>query len=399
MTKPQEPPEAQKPQEQGSALSIFLLFLRLGLTSFGGPVAHLGYFHDEFVKRRQWLNEQAYAEVVALCQMLPGPASSQVGLTVGYLRGGYAGAAAAWAGFTLPSAFLMALFATGLVLWPEAGSGGWVTGLKLFVIAVVAQAVWQMGTKLCPDGARRTIALLVAAFLLVVGSVWMQALVLVVAGVAGALLSLPSDSAGGDLRISISTRKPMIFFVAFLGLLLLTFVPWGDGSLTSIAAELYRAGALVFGGGHVVLPWLEEGFVANGTMSADTFLAGYGVAQAVPGPLFTFSAFLGGIQSGWAGATVALLAVFLPGTLLVFAGLPLWQYVRSHARVRSALAGVNAGVVGLLISALYDPVWISGVSSTASVGFVLILWIALTQWRIPVWLLAPISGLAGLWLF
>lgn len=387
------------PREPRSAPAIFLLFLRLGLTSFGGPVAHLGYFHDEFVRRRQWLTEQAYAEVVALCQMLPGPASSQVGLTVGYLRGGYAGAAAAWLGFTLPAALIMALFASGLVLWPDASSGGWVTGLKLFVIAVVAQAVWQMGSKLCPDGSRRTIAFLVAAFLLVAGSVWMQALVLIVAGMAGALLSLPSDSAGGDLKISVRTRKPKVFFALFVALLLLTFIPWGAGSLTAIAAELYRAGALVFGGGHVVLPWLEEGFVASGAMSADTFLAGYGVAQAVPGPLFTFSAFLGGVQSGWAGAAVAVLAVFLPGTLLVFAGLPLWQYVRSHARARSALAGVNAGVVGLLLSALYDPVWISGVSSTASVGFVLIVWIALTQWRVPVWLLAPLSGLTGLWLF
>lgn len=388
-----------EPREPRSTLAVFLLFLRLGLTSFGGPVAHLGYFHDEFVKRRRWLTEQGYGEVVALCQMLPGPASSQVGLTIGYLRGGYAGAAAAWLGFTLPSALIMALFASGLVLWPEASSGGWVTGLKLFVVAVVAQAVWQMGSKLCPDATRRTIALMVAAFLLVTGSVWMQALVLLVAGVAGAVLSLPSDKAGGDLNIPVRTRKPKVFFSLFLGLLLLTFIPWGAGSLAAIAAELYRAGALVFGGGHVVLPWLEEGFVANGAMPADTFLAGYGVAQAVPGPLFTFSAFLGGVQSGWPGASVALLAVFLPGALLVFAGLPLWQYVRSHARMRSALAGVNAGVVGLLLSALYDPVWISGVSSTASVGFVLMVWVALTQWQVPVWLLALLSGLTGLWLF
>lgn len=382
--------------EPRSALAIFLLFLRLGVTSFGGPVAHLSYFHDEFVERRKWLSGQAYAEVVALSQMLPGPASSQVGLTVGFLRAGYPGAAAAWAGFTLPSALIMALFASGMVLWPDAGSGGWVTGLKLFVIAVVAQAVWQMGSKLCPDRSRRTIAVLVAAFLLLAGSVWMQALALVIAGFAGVCLDLPSDKTGGDLDIPVKTRKPAIFFAVFLTLLVLTFVPWGAGTLTSIAAELYRAGALVFGGGHVVLPWLEEGFVATGAMSADTFLAGYGVAQAMPGPLFSFSAFLGGVQSGWSGALVAVLAVFLPGTLLVFAGLPLWQYVRSHDRARSALAGVNAGVVGLLLSALYDPVWVAGVGSAASVGFVLIVWVALALWRVPVWLLAALSALTGL---
>ena len=392
--------EPGEPRDPGSSLAIFLLFLRLGLTSFGGPVAHLGFFHDEFVQRRKWLSEQAYAEVVALCQMLPGPASSQVGLTVGYLRGGYPGAAAAWAGFTLPSALIMALFASGMVLWPDAGSGGWVTGLKLFVVAVVAQAVWQMGTKLCPDRSRQTIALLAGAFLLVAGSVWMQALALVVAGFAGACLRLPSEKTGGELDIPVRTRKPMVFFAVFLALLLLTFVvSGGSGPLMAIASELYRAGALVFGGGHVVLPWLEEGFVASGAMPADTFLAGYGIAQAMPGPLFSFSAFLGGIQGGWAGSIVAILAVFLPGSLLVFAGLPLWQYVRQHAGARSALAGVNAGVVGLLLSALYDPVWTSGVISPASVGFVLIVWVALALWRVPVWMLALLSGAAGLVLF
>ena len=389
-------------REDRSATAIFLLFLRLGLTSFGGPVAHLGFFHDEFVTRRQWLTEQAYAEVVALCQLLPGPASSQVGLSVGFLRGGYLGAAAAWAGFTLPSALIMALFASGLMLWPEAGAGGWVTGLKLFVVAVVAQAVWQMGIRLCPDAPRRTIALLVAAVLLVAGNLWMQALVLVVAGVAGVFLNLPIDRTGSkkdDLHLPLQTRRQGLFFACFLGLLLLTFLPWSTGSLSAIAAELYRAGALVFGGGHVVLPWLEEGFVASGNMSADTFLAGYGVAQALPGPLFTFSAFLGGVEGGWAGAAVALIAVFLPGTLLVFAGLPLWHYVRKHEKARLALAGVNAGVVGLLLSALYDPVWSSAVVSTASVGFVLIVWMALTVWKVPVWLLAIFSGLFGLVFF
>ncbi|MDF0749517.1 chromate efflux transporter [Marinobacter sp. 71-i] len=378
---------------------IFLLFLRLGLISFGGPAAHLGFFHDEFVKRRRWLSDSAYGEVVALCQLLPGPASSQVGLTLGFLQRGYSGAAAAWLGFTLPSALLMALFALGLGLWPGAGEGGWITGLKLFVVAVVAQAVWQMGQNLCPDGPRRSIAVLVAAVLLTVGATWMQILALLAAGVAGAVIKLPQKQSEDALTVPVQTRRPMVFLVVFSVLLVLAFLPLSSGSLGWLGAELYRAGALVFGGGHVVLPWLQEGFVASGQMSADTFLAGYGVAQAMPGPLFSFSAFLGGIEGSWAGAAVAVIAVFLPGTLLVFAGLPLWSYIRSHEVARAALAGVNAGVVGLLLAALYDPVWTSAVHSAGGIAFVLLAWVSLAVWRVPVWLVAPGSALVGLLIF
>ncbi|NMT62288.1 chromate efflux transporter [Marinobacter orientalis] len=381
------------------AWHIFLLFLRLGLTSFGGPAAHLGFFHEEFVKRRQWLSDSAYGEVVALCQLLPGPASSQVGLTLGFLQRGYRGAAAAWLGFTLPSALLMTLFALGLGLWPEAGEGGWIAGLKLFVVAVVAQAVWQMGRSLCPDGPRLSIAVLVAVLLLTVGATWMQILALLAAGAAGAALKLPQKQSSQTLTIPVQTRRPMAFFAVFAVLLVLAFLPLASGSPGWIWAELYRAGALVFGGGHVVLPWLQEGFVASGAMPADTFLAGYGVAQAMPGPLFSFSAFLGGIQGGWAGAVVAVIAVFLPGTLLVFAGLPLWSYIRSHELARAALAGVNAGVVGLLLAALYDPVFTSAVHSSAALAFVMLAWVSLAIWRVPVWVLAPLSALAGLLLF
>ncbi len=381
------------------AWHIFLLFLRLGLTSFGGPTAHLGFFHQEFVKRRHWLSDSAYGEVVALCQLLPGPASSQAGLALGFLQRGYSGAAAAWFGFTLPSALLMTLFALGLGLWPDAGEGGWITGLKLFVVAVVAQAVWQMGRNLCPDSPRLTIAVLVAILLLTVGATWMQILALLVAGAAGAALKLPQQQSAEALTIPVQTRRPMVFFAVFVVLLVLAFLPLASGSLGWIWAELYRAGALVFGGGHVVLPWLQEGFVASGTMPADTFLAGYGVAQAMPGPLFSFSAFIGGIQNGWAGAAVAVFAVFLPGTLLVFAGLPLWSYIRSHEVARSALAGVNAGVVGLLLAALYDPVWTSAVDSPGAIAFVLLAWVSLAIWRVPVWMLAPGSALAGLLFF
>ena len=374
---------------------IFLLFLRLGLTSFGGPAAHLGFFHDEFVKRRRWLSDSAYAEVVALCQLLPGPASSQVGLTIGFLRGHYRGGLAAWLGFTLPSAVIMIGLALGLSAWPEASSGGWIQGLKLFVVAVVAQAVWQMGKTLCPDRPRIAMALLVAVSLLVMGEAWMQILALVIAGAVGSFLRLGSGEASEPLHVPLQSRKPALFAGAFLILLLVSFLPQAAGSLGWIGAEMYRAGALVFGGGHVVLPWLQEGFVASGAMPADTFLAGYGVAQAMPGPLFSFSGFLGGSQAGVLGGVIAVLAVFLPGTLLVFAGLPLWSWLREHRRARSALAGVNAGVVGLLLAALYDPVWVSAVHGAHDLALVLAIWVCLAVWRVPVWVLAPLSALAG----
>jgi len=374
---------------------IFLLFLRLGLTSFGGPAAHLGFFHDEFVKRRRWLSDSAYAEVVALCQLLPGPASSQVGLTIGFLRGHYRGALAAWLGFTLPSAVIMIGLALGLSAWPEASSGGWIQGLKLFVVAVVAQAVWQMGTTLCPDRPRIAMALLVAVSLLVMGETWMQILALVIAGAVGSFLGLGSGEASEPLHVPLQSRKPALFAGAFLILLLVSFLPQAAGSLGWIGAEMYRAGALVFGGGHVVLPWLQEGFVASGAMPADTFLAGYGVAQAMPGPLFSFAGFLGGSQAGSVGGVIAVMAVFLPGTLLVFAGLPLWSWLREHRPARSALAGVNAGVVGLLLAALYDPVWVSAVHGAQDLALVLAIWVCLAVWRVPVWLLAPLSALAG----
>ena len=374
---------------------IFLLFLRLGLTSFGGPAAHLGFFHDEFVKRRRWLSDSAYAEVVALCQLLPGPASSQVGLAIGFLRGHYRGALAAWLGFTLPSAVIMIGLALGLSAWPEASSGGWIQGLKLFVVAVVAQAVWQMGKTLCPDRPRIAMALLVAVSLLVMGETWMQILALVIAGAVGSFLGLGSGEASEPLHVPLQSRKPALFAGAFLILLMVSFLPQAFGSLGWIGAEMYRAGALVFGGGHVVLPWLQEGFVASSAMPADTFLAGYGVAQVMPGPLFSFSGFLGGSQAGVLGGVIAVLAVFLPGTLLVFAGLPLWSWLREHRRARSALAGVNAGVVGLLLAALYDPVWVSAVHGAHDLALVLAIWVCLAVWRVPVWVLAPLSALAG----
>ncbi|WP_404365098.1 chromate efflux transporter [Marinobacter sp.] len=386
--------ESKYPCKVSLAL-MFRVFLRLGLTSFGGPAAHIGFFHDEFVKRRQWLSDSAYGEIVALCQLLPGPASSQVGLTLGFLQRGYAGAGVAWLGFTLPSALVMTLFALGFSFWPAGGEPGWIAGLKLFVVAVVAQAVWQMGRTLCPDRVRLALALAVAALLLVTGAAWIQVFALAAAGVAGASLHRPDKDVGAPLTLPVQGRWPLAFMAIFAVLLVLSLLPLGSGGLLWLGAEMFRAGALVFGGGHVVLPWLQESFVASGQMPTDTFLAGYGAAQAVPGPLFTFSAFIGTIEAGLTGAVVALVAVFLPGTLLVFAGLPLWGFVRRHPRARAALAGVNAGVVGLLLAALYDPVWTSAVHSATGLALVLILWAGLAIWRVPVWLLAVASALAG----
>lgn len=383
--------------------ALFLIFLRLGLTSFGGPAAHLGVFHDEFVRRRQWLSDASYSEVVALCQLLPGPASSQVGTALGFLQRGYRGAALAWLAFTLPSALLMGLFAAGLTAWPEAGQGGWVEGLKVFVVAVVAQAVWQMGKTLCPDPARLTVALAVAAVLLLVGSVWVQVLALITAGAVGMVLKKGSSSGSESLLMPVQGRWPLMFALMFAILLLASFLPFAIGSLPWLGAELYRSGALVFGGGHVVLPWLESSFVASGAMPADTFLSGYGVVQAMPGPLFSFSAFLGTSESGFMGGLVAVVAVFLPGTLLVFAGLPLWTYVRRHPGARYFLAGVSAGVVGLLLAALYDPIWTAAIKSPEALAFALVIWAiwaiwaALALWRIPVWLMAPACALMGAW--
>ena len=256
-----------------------------------------------------------------------------------------------------------------------------------------------MGKTLCPDAPRLSIAVVVAVVLLMAGEAWMQILVLLAAGAAGAAMHLPQKRVEEALTIPVQPRRPMVFLVVFSALLLLAFLPLAEGSLGWIGSELYRAGALVFGGGHVVLPWLQGSFVVPGHLSADTFLAGYGLAQAMPGPLFTFSAFLGAIEGGWTGAAVAVVAVFLPGTLLVFAGLPLWSYIRSHSVARAALAGVNAGVVGLLLAALYDPVWTSAVHNAGSVAFVLLAWVSLSIWKVPVWILAPGSALVGLLVF
>lgn len=385
-----------------SFLSILLIFLRLGLTSFGGPVAHLGYFRDEFVNRRRWLSERRYADLVALCQFLPGPASSQVGLALGLSRGGFSGALAAWCGFTLPSALMLILIAYG-VMSPDSGlPSGVIHGLKLVATAVVIQAVWGMGQSMCRGRTEIALMVLACCSLLSVPSIWLQPLVLIVAGVAGTwLFKTKGPAECGHLPVHVSPRQGGALLVVFG--LLLAGLPIGAALFESPALALfdlfYRTGALVFGGGHVVLPLLQAETVVPGHIEESLFLAGYGAAQAVPGPLFTFAAYLGAAMPhipGWAGGLVALMAIFLPSFLLVAGVLPFWSRLSHNRRIRSALTGINAAVVGLLLAALYDPIWISSVRSANDFALVLLAFVALQVWKLPVWLLVPLFALGAL---
>ncbi|MET1067326.1 MAG: chromate efflux transporter [Pseudomonas prosekii] len=388
--------------ERSNAWSIFLIFLRLGLTSFGGPVAHLGYFHNEFVIRRRWLTERGYADLVALCQFLPGPASSQVGIALGLSRAGYGGALAAWIGFTVPSATLMILLALGLSHYGTAVAPGALHGLKVVAVAVVAQAVWNMAKTLCADLPRVTLMAIAACVALLAPSVWTQVGVIVVAGLAGLLLFNPPQSTRHDaLPINISRRAGALWLTLFVlllaGLPLLTkLLPNQNLALLD---SFYRSGALVFGGGHVVLPLLQAEVVPTGLVSNEAFLAGYGAAQAMPGPLFSFAAFLGASMnltpSGWAGGLICLLAIFAPAFLLVLGALPFWERLRSNVRAQAALVGVNAAVVGLLLAAFYQPVWTSAIVKPQDFGLALVALLALMFWKLPPWLVVVASGVAG----
>lgn len=389
-------------QQHSSAWTIFLVFLRLGLTSFGGPVAHLGYFREEFVNRRRWLDEAGYADLVALCQFLPGPASSQVGIAIGLLGGGYRGSLAAWAGFTLPSAIALMLFAFGISSWGEAVPEGLLHGLKIVAVAVVVQAVWGMARNLCTDRARITIALFAACAVLILHNAWAQLGVIALAGLVGVMLFRPTSKGSPAPHQGRRDRSVAGVFLFLFFALLMTLPALAAASssqLLELFDTFYRAGALVFGGGHVVLPLLQAEVVPNGWVSNDIFLAGYGAAQAVPGPLFTFSAFLGGsIGTGSAGlinAAVCLVAIFIPSFLLVFGVMPFWDRLRANRRVQAALGGVNAAVVGLLLAALYDPVWTSAIFSPSDFALALVALVALMAWRLPPWLVVLVGGLAG----
>ncbi|KAA8559352.1 putative chromate transport protein [Pseudomonas extremaustralis] len=383
---------------------VFLIFLRLGLTSFGGPVAHLGYFRHEFVTRRSWLSERSYGDLVALCQFLPGPASSQVGIALGLSRAGYGGALAAWLGFTLPSAVVLILFALGIAQHSTAIPPGALHGLKVVAVAVVAQAVWGMARNLCTDAPRITLMLLAACVALLQSSAWGQVGVIGAAAVAGLLLFKPTPPAAHDaLPVTISRRAGAMWLSLFV--LVLAGLPilahWLPNPGLALTDAFYRTGALVFGGGHVVLPLLQAEAVPTGWVSNDVFLAGYGAAQAMPGPLFTFAAFLGASMAhtptGWLGGLLCLLAIFAPSFLLVMGALPFWESLRRSPRTQAALAGVNAAVVGLLLAALYQPVWTSAIFTAQDFGLALIGVVALMVWKLPPWLVVVGSGAAG-WL-
>ena len=388
-----------------SPWAVFLVFLHLGLTSFGGPVAHLGYFREELVVRRRWLSERNYADLVALCQFLPGPASSQVGMALGLARAGYPGALAAWLGFTLPSAVALILFALGLAHWGDAVPAGLLHGLKVVAVAVVAQAVWGMARSLCPDAPRISLMAVAACAVLWWSSAWAQVLVLALAALVGLWTLAPGQGAAHEpLPIPVGRRAGMAWLALFVALLL--GLPWAAAvfphATLAVADAFYRAGSLVFGGGHVVLPLLQAELVPTGWVDQDTFLAGYGAAQAVPGPLFTFAAFLGaslqmGPQGVW-GALVCLLAIFAPSFLLVAGALPFWEGLRAHPRMQAALAGVNVAVVGLLVAALYQPVWTSAIHTPQDVALALLAGVALMAWKLPPWLVVAACAGAGWWL-
>lgn len=391
-----------KPGRADTSWDVFLVFLRLGLTSFGGPIAHLGYFHNEFVLRRQWLSERSYIDLVALCQFLPGPTSSQVGIALGLSRTGFPGAFAAWAGFTLPSAITLCLFAFGLSSWGSAFRPGALHGLKIVAVAVVAQAVWGMARNLCPDAARITIAAVCACVVLLWPNAWGQIGVIVAGAAAGVLLYKPAyDSMPDLLPIAISRRFGAVLLTLFFGLLLgLPVLGQVFPSQTmALVNAFYRAGSLIFGGGHVMLPLLQAAVVPTGWVSNDVFTIGYGAAQAIPGPLSTFAAFLGASMnispSGWLGASICLAAIFAPSFLLVAGALPFWEQLRGSVHTQAALRGVNAAVVGLLLAAFYNPIWTSAVLEPQDFGLALLALVALMFWKLPPWQVVLGCGILG----
>jgi chromate transporter len=385
-----------------SPWTIFRVYLRLGCTSFGGPIAHLGYFHDEFVVRRKWVDEATYSDIVGLCQFLPGPASSQTGFTIGLLRGGIWGALAAWTAFTLPSALLMFAVASGHSLFSSRVGSGIVHGLELVAVAVIAQAVWGMMLTLTPDRTRATIAVVAAAVILLSGRTLSQLVAIMLGGVLGLIFcrgTAPQNT--GQLRIPISRAIALAALFSFLLLLVgpPLFLMVRYSHPIAFFEAFYRSGALVFGGGHVVLPLLQAATVSTGWTDNNTFLAGYGAAQALPGPLFTFAAYLGAVVQprphGALGAAIALAAIFLPGLLLVIGVLPFWNQLRSSERSRALFAGANASVVGILLAALYQPVWTSAVLKPADFVVVLAAFLALVMWKVSPWMVVAATATLG----
>lgn len=390
---------------------LFAASLKLGLTSFGGPVAHLGYFREEYVRRRKWLDDNEYADLVALAQFLPGPASSQVGIGVGIMRGGLLGGLMSFLGFTMPSVIALVAFAL-IMEGVGIGEASWLHGLKLVAVAIVAHAVLGMGQKLAAGRAKISLAIASTAVVLIVETAYSQVLVIVAAAIIGWLLfrkrdgkdgnpegrivSEPGGSSLAGAEIGISKGVGLICLLSFLALLLLLPVAreLSSNHWVAMADGYYRSGSLVFGGGHVVLPLLEREVVPTGWVTEEQFLAGYSAAQAVPGPLFTFAAYLGAASNGWIGGLAATLAIFLPAYLLMAGVMPFWRTLRSRPSVQAALAGVNAAVVGILLAALYDPIWTSTVASSTDFAIAAALFVLLAFWKLPPWAIV-LAGAAG----
>lgn len=386
-----------KKQSRIKALfEILMVSTKLGLTSFGGPVAHLGYFHDEYIRRRKWMDERSYADLVALCQFLPGPASSQVGIGIGVMRAGVLGGIVSFLGFTLPSVIalmILALFVQGLDL----SDAGWIHGLKIVAAVVVAHAILGMAQKLTPDLKRKAVALLALVVTLLWQTTFTQVGVILLSAVIGFLIFRhQEDESEGRTAFPISRGLGIVCIVLFFGLLLLLPLLSEVTSSRWIAMfdRFYRSGALVFGGGHVVLPLLEREFVPAGWLSEEAFLAGYGAAQAVPGPLFTFAAYLGAVMNGWVGGLIATFAIFLPAFLLILGTLPFWDNLRRNPKVKGALLGVNAAVVGILISAFYQPIWTSSILAPIDFALAAVLFSMLVYWKLPPWMIV-ITGVVG----
>lgn len=382
---------------KGKYIEIIKASTKLGLTSFGGPAAHIGYFRDEYVQKRKWLDDKLYADLVALCQFLPGPASSQVGISIGILRGGLLGGVLSWIGFTLPSVLLLMAFAW-IMMQTGSFDSGWIQGLKIVAVAVVAHALLGMGKSLTPDRIRLTVAMIAAASTLLVPTAWGQILVIVFAGLFGVFYYKNEDKPEVvNMPLTFGRKTGIIAWIIFFTLLIVLpiFRPFVQSAAYAIFDTFYRVGSIVFGGGHVVLPMLEREVVPTGWMTSETFLAGYGAAQAVPGPLFTLSGYLGQIMGGGSGALIAVVAMFLPSFLLVIGTLPFWAVIRTMPRIQAALKGVNAAVVGILLAALYDPVFTSAVEDSIDFIIVLISFTLLVFYKLSPWIVVIITAILG----
>ena len=389
----------QRKREKGlhPLVELFLVSTRLGLISFGGPTAHLGYFHEEYVRRRKWMDEKSYADLVALSQFLPGPASSQVGIGIGVMRAGLLGGIISFIGFTLPSVIVLILFAL-LFTGGNIENTGWIHGLKIVAVAVVAHAIVGMAKKLTPDVKGKSIALFALIATLLWQTTYTQVGVILLAALVGFLLyrQQPQDEEISS-RFPITKRVAVICLCLFFGLLLfLPIVREMTGSYwIALFDSFYRSGSLVFGGGHVVLPLLEQEFVPTGWLSKEAFLAGYGVTQAVPGPLFTFAAYLGAVMKGWQGGFIATIAIFLPAFLLILGALPFWDSLRNNLKIRAMIMGVNAAVVGILLSALYHPIWTSSIFMPIDFALAALLFTMLAYWHLPPWMVVLTGAIGG----